>query len=152
MSTKIASFPALKTAAADGVSSGPAPASCGTAFDGTQAFAANCYTLPLAIPDVDTMGLQVSMPSTSTGQYTIAAQGSNYPYDARNPSSNSSVTGPQANASWSTLSFWDDATGSWQQSKTLTNAATTFMLSFPITQTAGTAPVRLDMHCKSDGH
>lgn len=162
MSTKIARFSALKTAASDGVSSGPNVASCGTAFDGVQSVGANCYTLPLDIDYGDTVQLQVSMPSTSTGQGTVTLQGSNYPYDMRNPSANSSITGPQANATWSTLSFWDEATALWLQSKTVTNAATTFCLTIPIfgsrgfralwTNTTGTAPVRMDLMTKSDGH
>jgi hypothetical protein len=162
MSTKVARFTALKTAASDGVSSGPNVASCGTAFDGNQSIGANCYSLPLELKQGDTLSLQVSMPATSTGQGTVTLQGSNYPYDSLNPSANSSITGPQANATFSTVSFWDEATGLWLQTKTVTNAATTFLFTVPIfgashfrvlwTNTTGTAPVRMDLQVKSDGH
>lgn len=163
MSTKIAKFNALKVAAADGVSTGPVPASCGAAFDGTQSFGANCFTVPLDMSGVDTLQLTVSMPTTATGQGTITLQGSNYPYNVLNPSANSSILGPQTNATFGTLSFWDEATGAWLQSKALTNASpTTVNLTIPImgsaifrvlwTNTTGTGAVRMDLTTKSDGH
>ena len=160
MSTKVASFPALPQAASDGVSQ----AAAGLSFNGTNQIAANTYTLPLNMEEMDTISLQVSMPSTATGQGTVTLQGTNYPYDSRNPpaAATTPVLGPAQNATWSTIGFWDEATQAWLGSKSLSNAATTFLLTVPVlscrvfrvlwTNTAGTAPVRMDLTCKSDGH
>lgn len=162
MSTRVDLFPALKTAASDGVSQGPNVASCGTAFDGVQSFGANCYTLPLPMKDVDRVCLQVSLPANSTGQGSVSIQGTNYPYEVKNPSINTSIGFNGTLATWSTLTFLDEATATSTNTKSIANNGTTSVcltvqacgvsaLRALWTNTAGTAPVRMDMMCKSDG-
>ena len=159
MSRKVAEFAPMKIASTDGYTQ----ANVTTFFDGINILSATAYTLPLLLNQDDTVSVQVSQANAnSTGTGTITLQGSNYPYDVLNPAlfAQTGVT-PGASASWSTISFWDEATATWLQSKTVSNTAQSFLFTVPVlgcrafrvfyNQSANSAAIRMDVQVKSDG-
>lgn len=87
-------------------------------FDGTNAIASSCYSVPIHCASWDVIGVQLSCPSTGTPSGTIAFQGSNDPgvYEY-------STVQPDATiVNWSAVSFLDHATGTRLESKTVSGA------------------------------
>jgi hypothetical protein len=125
-------------------------------LDGTSTISATFNSLPVWVKSNDTLGLQVSAPSTGAPTGTFALQGSN------DLSAQEGNNKPDVNLkNWSTLSFWDEATGAWVQSKAFAGAAASFMATIQVlsprwlrlvwTNTSGTALLTVRVQSKSDG-
>jgi len=87
-------------------------------FDGTNAITSTCYSVPVLAKKVDTLGLQWTTPVGSTLVGTLALQGSN---DAGQLEQN--MTPDVTLTNWATISFWDESSASWTQSKAIASGA-----------------------------
>lgn len=125
-------------------------------FDGTQTISANKNSVPVWSQEKDGFGIQVSCPATGVPSGTVAFQASNDKSMKEGPGGL-----PDVNlVNWSTVSFWDEATAAWAQSKTISGASS-FMFSMPVftgrwlrfvwTNTSGSALLTVKVQCKSDG-
>jgi hypothetical protein len=75
-------------------------------FDGTNAIAANTFSVPILVEKHDRLGLQVSAPVTGAPNGSVALQGSNDESQTRDPNAY-----PDVNlVNWSTVSFFDELT------------------------------------------
>lgn len=137
-------------------SDGINPIAAPNLFDGTNAIAANRFSVPFLTKYHDTLGLQVSAPATGTPNGSIALQASN---DISQLEGSNGY--PDANTvNWSALSFWDDATASWIQSKAFAGA-NSFLFTLQVhsarwlrmvwTNTSGSALLTARLQVKSNG-
>jgi len=86
----------------DGINPIPAP----NLYDGTNAIAANRFSVPLLLKYGDRIGIQVSAPSTGAPNGSVAFQGSNDASQLEDPNAY-----PDVNlVNWSTVSFFDELT------------------------------------------
>lgn len=136
----------------DGVT---ATASPPTRFDGSNAIAATRYSLPVRCATTDTVGVQVSCPSTGTPNGTLTLEGSN------DRGGHDSTAQPDVTmTNWSTIGFWSEATAGWLTSLAVSGATST-MLTVPIcshrwlrmkwTNNSGSALLTCNMQIKGDG-
>lgn len=126
-----------------------------TKFDGTTVINANAFSTPILVNARDGIGLQVSAPSTGSPNGSFALQVSN-----DKPASELSAIPDKLLANWSTVSFWDETTGAWAQSKAFVGAQS-YMVTIPLisarwirfvwTNTSGTANLTVRAQFKSDG-
>lgn len=125
----------------------------GLAFDGTNAWNASVYSEPFRGPNVDAFSMQVSCLATGTPNGSFALQASNdVPANDLTPDGNLK--------NWSTISFWDEATGAWAQSKAVAGAQS-YMVTVPgfsprwfrfaWTNTNGAANLIVRVQTKGDG-
>lgn len=103
-------------------------------LDGRFQYSASFWSLPCLVQYEDTVGIHFSCPATGTPNGTFAIQGSSdkSQYEG-NP--NGGPNGQPVDGNllhWATLSFWDEATGAWVQSKAVSGASS-YMFTFPIT-------------------
>lgn len=120
MGTRISGFTFFTSP--DGVN----PSVDGLVYDGTVTKSANFIAQPILVEKVGTLGIQFSCPATGTPLGSFALQGSN---DVSKQEGNNKPDSYLVN--WSTLSFYDEATGSTVQSKAVSGASS-FMVSIPV--------------------
>lgn len=95
-------------------------------FDGTNAIAANMYSVPIWVERVGTLALHVSCPATGSPVGSFALQGS---CDASKQEGNNLPDPFLVN--WATLSFTDESTGGVVQSKAVSGASS-FIATIPL--------------------
>ena len=102
-----------------------------TRFDGTNAIAANTWSVPILVQNTDRLAVQVSCPSTGTPSGTIVIQGSNdvglYEAQATPFTGGPVETGGQPISdpqliNWATIAFWNESTGAFVESLAVAGA------------------------------
>lgn len=130
-------------------------------LDGSNTYSSNFWSLPALLKSADTVGIQFSCLGTGSPNGTVAFQGSN------DVSEYESVQGPFNGQNvdtnllnWATMSFWDEATGLWLQSKAVSGASS-YLFTIPIlsprwlrmswTNSSGSVAPIAKIAVKSDG-